>query len=91
MADELAKLADGITSTEEELKEVKAAIKTLQTGDDAAVEALVKKLRFKDGDEALENLRAEKVRLEKLLILDKEEKARLQQQSGAGTSMLPVH
>jgi hypothetical protein len=45
---------------------VRAAIETIRTGDDAAAEALAKKLRFKDGDAALEYLRAEKVRLEKL-------------------------
>jgi hypothetical protein len=87
MADDLA---TDIRDTKVELQEVKAAIKTITTGDDAAVEALVKKLRFKDCDAALEDLRPKEARLEKLLILDKEEKARLQQQSGAGTSMLPV-
>jgi chromosome segregation ATPase len=94
MADELAKLAEKITNTEVELEEVKAAIKIIQTGDDAAVEALVKKLRFRDGDEALKALRADKARLDDRLNTYETRLTALtqqQQHSGAGTSMLPVH
>jgi prefoldin subunit 5 len=89
MSDELA--AD-ITDTKAELKEVKATIKIIQTGDDAASEALVKKLRFKDSDAALADLRAKEVELDKRLTTYEIRLTALQQQqqSGAGTSMLPV-
>jgi hypothetical protein len=76
MADELAKLAD--------------KIKTILSGDDDAVKTLVKKLLYKDGDVALKALMGTEERLEKLLMLYIEDKARLQQQSIAGMSMLPV-
>jgi hypothetical protein len=93
MADELTSLSAKITATEKELEDVKDAIKTITTGVDAAVEALVKKLRFKDSDEALQSLRAEKARLEERsneLLKTKNLLLQQQQQSGAGTSMLPV-
>jgi cell division protein FtsB len=89
MADELTTLSAKIKRTEEKVEKLEQHIETITTGDDAAVEALVKKLRFRDGDAALEDLRAEKARLEKLLLRYLDEKARLQQ-SGVGTSMLPV-
>jgi hypothetical protein len=87
MGDVLATLADKINKAEEKVKKLDEHIETIisSPSDDSAVEALAKKLRFKDGDAALEYLRAEKVRLEKLLILDKEKEARLQHQGGAGT------
>jgi CHASE3 domain sensor protein len=95
MGDELATLADKIKKTEEKVEKLEDHIDTIRTGDDAAAEALVKKLRFKDGDTALEDLRAEKARLEneKVELLKKENLLRQQQhqqQSGVGTSMLPV-
>ena len=83
-------LAGKISRTEGELQEVTADIKTITTGDDVAVEALIKKLRFRDADAAVEALRAKEADLRKLLLhyLDKEKEARLQQQSGAGASKL---
>ena len=44
MDDEVATLTDNIKEKEEELRQVKTDIKTITTGDHAAVEALVKKL-----------------------------------------------
>jgi hypothetical protein len=89
MADELDRLANAIKENEEELKEVRAAIRTIRTGDDAAVEALGYSSRD-EAKAALLRLETKEERLEKLLLLDKEEKARLQQQGGAGRLMLPV-
>jgi hypothetical protein len=88
----LARLADSIKENEDELKKVRAAIETIRTSDDAAVDVLVKQLDCDSLEEARKGLKAKEERIEKLLILylDKEEKARLQQQSGAGTSMLPA-
>jgi hypothetical protein len=89
MADELERLANAIKDNEEEHKEVRAAIKTIRRGDDAAVEGL----GYGSSDEAkaaLPRLETKEAELRKLLILDKEKEARLQQQSGVGTSMLPV-
>jgi prefoldin subunit 5 len=86
-------LAADITDTKAELNEVKATIKIIQAGDDAATEALVKKLRFKDSDAALAALRAKEVELDKRLTTYEIRLTALtqqQQQSGAGTSMLPV-
>jgi hypothetical protein len=83
MDDALATLADTIKENEDELKKVRAAIETIRTGDDAAVEVLVRQLEFDSREEAMKTLRAEKERIEKLLILDKEKEARLQ--GGAGT------
>jgi hypothetical protein len=87
-------LAADITDTKAELNEVKATIKIIQAGDDAATEALVKKLRFKDSDAALAALRAKEVELDKRLTIFYEIRltalTQQQQQSGAGTSMLPV-
>jgi hypothetical protein len=90
-ADELAKLADKITSTEEELKEVKDVIKTIRTGGDAAVEALGYGERSQ-AQTHLQRLETEKEQLRALLL---QYETRLnaqqqQQQSGAGTSMLLV-
>jgi ribosomal protein L12E/L44/L45/RPP1/RPP2 len=85
-------LAGKISRTEGELKTVKQAIETIITGDDAAVKALVKQLRFKDGDDALKYLREEKARLQDLLGTYEKQKLaaqqQQQQQSGAGASML---
>jgi prefoldin subunit 5 len=98
MADELATLASKIKKIEEKVETLEDHIDTIRSGEDAAVEALVKKLRFKDGDEALDSLRAEKVALqnEKVALQNKEvellKKENLllqqQQQASAGTSML---
>jgi hypothetical protein len=90
MADELERLANAIKENEEELKEVRAAIKTIRTGDNAAVEALGYGSRD-EAKTALPRLETKEADLRKLLILDKEKEARLQQPSSAGTSMLPVH
>jgi hypothetical protein len=90
MGDELDALISRINTTEDEVDEVKAAIKTITTGEDADVEALIKKLEFDSRKEAMKALRAKEERLEKLLLRYLDERARLQQQSGAGTSMLPV-
>jgi chromosome segregation ATPase len=92
MADELATLASKIKKIEEKVETLEDHIDTIRTGEDAAVEALVKMLRFKDGDEALDSLRAEKVALqnEKVELLKEKNLLRQQQQlqNGAGTSML---
>jgi uncharacterized protein YdcH (DUF465 family) len=92
MADALATLASKIMKIEEKVETLEDHIDTIRTSEDAVVEALVKKLRFKDGDEALDSLRAEKVALqnEKVELLKKENLLRQQQQlqNGAGTSML---
>jgi CHASE3 domain sensor protein len=96
MGDELTTLVDKIKKVEEKVEKLEHHIDTIRRGDDAAVEALVKKLRFKDGDEALDSLRAEKVALqnEKVELLKEKNLVRQQQQqqqqAGAGTSMLPV-
>jgi hypothetical protein len=89
MGDELARLANTIKENEEEVKEVRAAIKTIRTGNNAAVEALGYGSRD-EAKAALPRLETKEERLEKLLILDKEKEARVQQQSGAGMFMLPV-
>jgi hypothetical protein len=90
MADDLA--AD-IRDTKAELKEVKAAIKTIRTGDDAAVKAL----GYDSRDEAkadLPALTAKEAQLnDQLKTLYDTRKIALtqqQQQRGAGGSMLPV-
>ena len=57
-------LLKDIKKTKDKLEKLEQAIETITTGDDAAVEALVKQLRFKDGDEALNYLRPEKARLQ---------------------------
>jgi hypothetical protein len=79
MDDKLATLADTIKEREEEERKLNGAIKK---GDEAALKAL--------GYDSREEATAALKDLRKLLILDKEEKARLQQQSDAGSSMLPV-
>jgi acyl-CoA synthetase (AMP-forming)/AMP-acid ligase II len=88
MGDELTTLADKIKKTEEELLEVKADIKAIRTGDDAAVKAL----DFGSRDEGLKHLRAKEIALqnEKVELQKKENLLIEQQQSGAGTSMVPV-
>jgi hypothetical protein len=94
MGDELVTLADKIKKTEEKIEKLEKHIDTIRTGDDDAVQALVKQLRFKDDDEALESLRAKEAELnERLNTYEKQKLATLtqqQQQSSAGTSMLPV-
>jgi hypothetical protein len=85
MADELERVANGIKENEEELKEVRVAIRTIRTGDDAAVEALGYGCRD-EAKAALPRLETKEERLEKLLLFDKEKEARLQQQGGAGRS-----
>ena len=93
MADELATLATKITGTEEELQEVKTEIKTIRTGDAAAIKALGYGSRAA-ADAALPRLQTEKEQLnERLNTYEKQKLTALtqqQQQSGAGTSMLPV-
>jgi hypothetical protein len=89
MGDELATLADKIKKTEEKVEKLEEHIDTIRTGDDAAVEALGYGSRV-EAKAALPRLEIKEADFRRLLILDKEEKARLQQQSGAGTSMLPV-
>jgi chromosome segregation ATPase len=93
MSDALATLATKITGTEQELQEVKADIKTIRTGDDAAVKAL----GYDGRDEArahLPRLEAKEEQLnERLNTYEKQKLTALtqqQQQSGAGTSMLRV-
>jgi hypothetical protein len=90
MADELAQLANAIKENEEERKEVRAAIKIIRRGDDAAVKAL----GYGSRDEAREHLaplEAKEARLDgQLKSLYDTRLAAQQQQSGAGTSMLPV-
>jgi hypothetical protein len=99
MGDELTTVADKIKKIEEKVEKLEQHINTITTGEDAAVEALVKKLRFRHGDEALDSLRADKsvlqsekaaLQSEKVELLKKENLLLQQQQSGAGTSMLPV-
>jgi hypothetical protein len=60
MADELTTLVDTIKEKEEELQERKTDIRTIRTGDNAAVEALVKKLEFDSLGKAMKALRKEK-------------------------------
>jgi Holliday junction resolvasome RuvABC DNA-binding subunit len=74
MNNELATLANTIKEREEEERELKGAIKT---GDEAALKAL--------GYDSREEAKAALKEIRKLLILDKEDKARLQEQSDAGT------
>jgi hypothetical protein len=76
MGDELATLADKISKIEQKIEKLEQHI----ANNDFACTP------YDDRAEAKAALKD----LTKLLILDKEEKARLQQQSGAGTSMLPV-
>jgi hypothetical protein len=90
MGDELATLADKIKKTEEKVEKLEEHIDTIRTGDDAAVEALGYGSRD-EAKTALPRLETKEADLRKLLILDKEKEARLQQPSSAGTSMLPVH
>jgi predicted nuclease with TOPRIM domain len=82
MADELAmqKLADNITSTEEELEEVKDVIKTIRTGERSQARTHLQRLETEK-----EQLRALLLQYEIRLNAQQQ-----QQQSGAGTSMLPV-
>jgi hypothetical protein len=91
MADEVA---TDIKDTKVELKEVTAVIKTIRTGDEAAVEAL----GYGSRDEAksdLAVLTAKEAQLnDQLKTLYDTRRIALtqqQQQSSAGTSMLPVH
>jgi hypothetical protein len=96
MADDLTTLSDKITATEKELEAVKGKISVVERGDDDLAKAHGYSTRIA----ALESLRAEKVALqnekvalqnEKVELLKKENLLRQQQQqSGAGTSMLPV-
>jgi uncharacterized protein involved in exopolysaccharide biosynthesis len=90
MADDLA---TDIRDTKAELKDVKDAIKTIRTGDDAAVNAL----GYGGRDEAKTHLARLEAKEEQLRALLVQYETRLtaltqqqQQQSGAGTSMLPV-
>jgi hypothetical protein len=82
MADDLTTLSDKITATEKELEAVKGKISVVERGDDDLAKALGYSTRIA----ALESLRAEKVELLKKENLLRQQ----QQQSGAGTSMLPV-
>jgi hypothetical protein len=71
MGDDLATLANTIKKTEKKLEKLEEHIDTIisspSDSDVAAVEALVKQLRCKDSDAALESVRAEKVELDKRL------------------------
>jgi hypothetical protein len=86
MADDLA---TDISKTKQKIEKLERHIDTIRTGDEAAIKAL----RYDSRDEAkaaLKDLTAGKTDLRKLLKLDQEKEARLQQQAGAGTSMPPV-
>jgi hypothetical protein len=91
MADELATLASKIKKIEEKVETLEQHVDTITTGGDTA-EALVKKLRFKDGDAALEAFRAQIGRSEneKVELLKTKNLLLQQQQGGAGRLMLPV-
>jgi multidrug resistance efflux pump len=85
MGDELATLADKIKKTEEKVEKLEEHIANNNFAGTPYDDRAEAKAALKDLEA---DLRAQEADLRRLLILDKEEKARLQQQSGAGTSML---
>jgi hypothetical protein len=87
MADELTTLLTKITATETELQAVKGKISVIEGGGDD----LAKEHGYSTRIAALENLRTEKVALiNKEVELRKDLRSAKEQQSGAGTSMVPV-
>jgi hypothetical protein len=84
-ASELATLADKLKITEQKLKKLEEHIANNDFAGTPYDDRAEAKAALKDLEA---DLRAQEADLRRLLILDKEEKARLQQHSGAGTSML---
>jgi DNA repair exonuclease SbcCD ATPase subunit len=88
MGDELATLAEKIKKTEVKVEKIEKHIANNDFAGTPYDDRAEAKAALKDLEA---DLRAQEADLRRLLILDKEKEARLQQQSGAGTAMLPVH
>ena len=87
MNDEVATLASKIKRTEEKVEKIEEHIVKNDFAGTPYDDRAEAKAALKDLEA---DLRAQEADLRRLLILDKEKEARLQQQSGAGTSMLAV-